>query len=183
MIDRTLDRKRALYRAFSYKIKHEQKRLTTLQTSYPLQFPERLYRPFIEKHIHLDERLRRSPKSIIERDEVQLERLTNRLKTMSPMYRVNEAAREISVLTNRLMTTSTHDLKQRQNRFSSTVRMLTSLNPLHVIERGYSIVYQDEKVQKSVEKLEVGSTVDIKMQDGTAKAMIKSIHKDDLEES
>ncbi|MDS9471107.1 exodeoxyribonuclease VII large subunit [Sporosarcina pasteurii] len=183
LIDRTLDRKRALYRAFSYKIKHEQKRLTTLQTSYPLQFPERLYRPFIEKHIHLDERLRRSPKSIIERDEVQLERLTNRLKTMSPMYRVNEAAREISVLTNRLMTTSTHDLKQRQNRFSSTVRMLTSLNPLHVIERGYSIVYQDEKVQKSVEKLEVGSTVDIKMQDGTAKAMIKSIHKDDLEES
>lgn len=183
LAERILDRKRALYRSFSYKIKHEQKRLLTLQTSYPLQFPERLYRPFIEKHIHLDERLKRSSEAVTQREEVQLERLENRLKMIAPLNRVKESAREITVLTNRLQSTTKHDLQQHQNRFSSAVRMLTSLNPLHVIERGYSIVYQNDKVQKSVRSLEVESTVQIKMKDGTVQAAVKSIHPDDKEES
>ena len=53
LFERVLDRKRALYNALSNQIKHERKRLTTLETSYPLQFPERLYRPFTERLIRL----------------------------------------------------------------------------------------------------------------------------------
>ena len=59
-----LDRKRAIYNSLSNQIKNERKRLTTLQTSYPLQFPERLYRPFTERLIGLEGRLLRSGQDI-----------------------------------------------------------------------------------------------------------------------
>ncbi len=64
LFERLLDRKRAIYNSLSNQIKNERKRLTTLQTSYPLQFPERLYRPFTEKLIGLEGRLLRSGQDI-----------------------------------------------------------------------------------------------------------------------
>lgn len=175
LMERVLDRKRTLYRSFSYRIKQEQKRLTTLQTSYPLQYPERLYRPFIEKHLHLEERLKRSAATLTQRDEVAIGQLMNRLQAHSPVNAVNSYRRELEQLGNRLLKTSSQGLKKHQDHFTSTLRILTSLNPLHVIERGYSIVYQDGKVQKSVENLKVGDAIQIKMQDGTAEATIKSV--------
>ena len=60
LFERILDRKRSIYISFSNQIKHERKRLTNYQQSYPLQFPERLYRPFTEKLSSLDDRLLRS---------------------------------------------------------------------------------------------------------------------------
>lgn len=178
LMERVLDRKRALYRSFSYQVKQEQKRLTSLQTSYPLQYPERLYRPFIEKHLQLEGRLKRSAETLTKRDEVAVGHLMNRLQSHSPVNAMNSSSRELELLTNRLMKTSSQELRKHEDRFASTVRMLTSLNPLHVIERGYSIVYQDEKVQKSVKNLEVGQAVQIKMQDGTAEATIKSVDQE-----
>ncbi len=178
LMERVLDRKRSLYRSFSYQVKHEQKRLLTLQQSYPLQYPERLYRPFIEKHLQLEERLQRSAETLTNRDEVSLNHLMTRLQHYSPVNAVNTYKRELALFTKRLHTTTQHELTKHEKHFSSTVRILSSLNPLHVIERGYSIVYQNEQVQKSVNDLEVGSTIQVQMQDGQAEAVIQSVNQE-----
>ena len=39
--------------------------------------------------------------------------------------------------------------------------MLKALNPLTIMERGYSIVYQNEEVANSVKSLEVGGNIQI----------------------
>lgn len=179
LMESVLDRKRALYRSFSYQVKHEQKRLLTLQHSYPLQYPERLYRPFIEKHLQLEERFIRSAETLTKRDEVSLDHLRNRLQHQLPLNEVNAYNRELLRLKKRLHTSVQHELQKHENHFASTIRMLTSLNPLHVIERGYSIVYQDEKVQKTVQDLTIGSTVQIQMQDGYAEATIQSVKQEE----
>lgn len=179
LMERVLDRKRALYRSFSYQIKHEQKRLSTLEHSYPLQYPERLYRPFIEKHLQLEERLMRSAKLLTEGDEVSFNQLVARLQHRSPLNDLNAYKKELSSLKKRLHTSTQHELKRHQNQFTSAIRMLSSLNPLHVIERGYSIVYQDKKVQKSVGDFTIGSTVQIQMQDGYAEATIQSVKQEE----
>lgn len=179
LMERVLDRKRALYRSFSYQIKHEQKRLFTLQHSYPLQYPERLYRPFIEKHLQLEERLMRSAQLLTERDEVSFNQLTTRLQHRSPLNDLTAYKKELSSLKQRLHMSMQHELTRHQNQFTSAIRMLSSLNPLHVIERGYSIVYQDEKVQKSVRDFTIGSTVQIQMQDGHAEATIQSVKQEE----
>ena len=179
LAERILDRKRTLYRSLSYKIKNEQKRLATLNASYPLQFPERLYRPFTEKLIGLEGRLIRSGQDITRRDELKLARLTSMLTSYSPVQKVKEQSREVLSLTDRLTKTMQHDFRMHTDRFSSSVRMLQALNPLSVMERGYSIVYQEGNVAKSANSLQAGSDIQIQLQDGTVNATVQSISLDD----
>ena len=181
LIERILSQKRTLYRAMSYKIKNEQKQLTSLQSSYPLQFPERLYRPFTEKLIGLEGRLVRSGQDITKRDQSELVRLTGMLSTYSPMQNLNEQKREVTALTNRLSRTIQHDFRMHAERFSSSVRMLKALNPLDIMERGYSIVYQQENVINTVNSLDIGTEVQIQLQDGTVTATVNSVSHDDAE--
>jgi exodeoxyribonuclease VII large subunit len=182
LVERLLERKRSLYRSLSQKIATEQKRLERLQSSYPLQFPERLYRPFTERLVTVEERLLRSGQDITNRDKLALERLTNMLSTYSPMKQIIENKREVLGFSDRLTRTIQHDYRVHANRFSSTVRMLNALNPLTVMERGYSIVYQEGTIINKVESLQTGMDIELQLQDGSAIATINSISREDREE-
>ncbi|MCZ2260112.1 exodeoxyribonuclease VII large subunit [Sporosarcina sp. G11-34] len=181
LVERILDRKRAVYGFMSNKIKNEQKRLSTLQSSYPLQFPERLYRPFTEKLIGLEDRLSRS--DITSRRTFELSKLSGMLSSYSPAQRVREETRTITLLTERLTRVVQQDLRMQTDRFSSSVRMLKALNPLNVMERGYSIVYKDGNVANSVTSLSVGTEINVRLQDGTVEATVQKISTNDKEES
>ena len=182
LAERILDRKRSLYRSFANKINNEQKRLKTLESSYPLQFPERLYRPFTEKLIGLEGRLIRSGQDITKRDELKLARLMGTLASNSPIQQVREQSREVISLTNRLTKTMQHDFRMHTDRFSSSIRMLQALNPLSVMDRGYSIVYQKGDVMKSAKALQPGNDIQIQLQDGTVDATVQSVSLDHKEE-
>lgn len=179
LMNRILDRKQTLYRSLSFQIKHEQKRLTTLQNAYPLQFPDRLYRPFIEKQLEMEERLKRTAEMIRNRDALALERLNYRLQHVSPNQRINHAKRELDLLNYRLNQTAKQILTMRQDRLMASVRILTSLNPLQVIERGYAIVYKDEVVQKSAAHLKTDDVIEVKMHDAIIQASIKSVNQEE----
>lgn len=178
LMDRILDRKHALYRSFTYRVKQEQERLTALQNSYPLQFPERLYRPFIEKHLHLEERLKRNAENLTRRDEMTLNHMIGRLQQYSPANAIQHGKMELDGLTNRLITTTNYQVGRHQDRFTSTLRILTSLNPLQIIERGYSIVYREDEVQKSAEQLNKGDSLQIKMHDGIVNVTVESVRQE-----
>ncbi len=175
LVERVLDRKRSLYSSLSNQIKIERKRLTTLQTSYPLQFPERLYRPYIEKLIGLEGRLIRSGQEMTVRRRSEVHRLSGILASYSPNQRIREGHRNLAALTERLSRAVNQDISLKRNRFQSTVRMLKALNPLDVMERGYSIVYQNDEVSKSVRSLESGDSIQIQMQDGMVAAKVETV--------
>lgn len=183
LFERVLDRKRALYNSLSNQIKHERKRLTTLQISYPLQFPERLFRPFTEKLIGFEGRLLRSSQDITGRRASELQRLSSMLSTFAPEQRIKEEHRNVTQFTERLTRAVQQDVRIRSERFQASIRMLQALNPLNVMERGYSIIYQDGAVANSVNSIEVGANIHIKLQDGTAEAIVQTITTNDGEES
>lgn len=175
LFERVLMRKRALFTSLSNKIKGEQKRLQTLQASYPLQFPERLYRPFTEKLIGLEDRLRRSGQDATKQATAELVRLSGMLHYHSPKLRLQEESRAVVALTDRLKRTAQHDVRTQRDRFTASVRMLQALNPLQVMERGYSIVYREGHVVNSVSSLSVDTEVEIRLQDGAVHASVNSI--------
>lgn len=183
LLERVLDRKRAIFGSMSNMIKNEQKRLSTLQASYPLQYPERLYRPFTEKLIGLEGRLSRNGFDITGRRTSELSRLSGILSSYSPDQRIKEESRSVSTLTDRLSRAAQHDVRLNSDRFSATIRMLKALNPLNVMERGYSIVYSDGNVANSVSSLLIGEDIQIRLQDGTAEATVHSTTLNDREES
>lgn len=55
---------------------------------------------------------------------------------------------------------------------------LDSFNPFSVLERGYTIVYKEEKVQTSAEELHVDDVIKIKFKDGNIEAVINNVKKD-----
>ncbi|WP_432358662.1 exodeoxyribonuclease VII large subunit [Sporosarcina sp. UB5] len=183
LVDRILERKRSIYIAFSNQIKHERKRLTTYQQSYPLQFPERLYRPFTEKLSGLDDRLLRSKIEITANRKAEHDRLNRMLSFYSPLQRVKEENRTLSILTERMTRTMQNELKNRADTFGSTIRTLKALNPLNVMERGFSITYKDGNVSNSVVGLTVGDTLHVRLKDGTVETEVKSITMKDEEET
>jgi len=183
LYDRILSRKRAIFRAMSMKIKSEQRRLAAIQSSYPLQYPERLYRPFTEKLSDIENRLARTGQNITTRGTTDLARLNAMLTFYSPEQRVNEGARNVTVLTDRLARAAQQDIRLKRDRFSSSIRMLQALNPLNVMERGYSIIYKDGEVANTASALPIGAEIQIHMQDGTADATVHTITMNDREES
>lgn len=183
LFERILERKRSLYISLSNHIKHERKRLTTTQQSYPLQFPERLYRPFTEKLSGLDDRLLRSRNELTANRKADHDRLDRMLSFYSPLQRIKDEDRNLSLLTERMKRAMQNDLRNKAEQFSSAIRMLKALNPLEVMERGFSIIYKEGTVANSVIGLEIGETLHVRMQDGTVESEIKSITMKDEEEN
>lgn len=182
LFERILERKRSIYVSLSNQIKHERKRLTTFQQSYPLQFPERLYRPFTEKLSGLDDRLLRSRNELTTNRKADHDRLDRMLSFYSPLQRVKEENRNLALSTERMSRAMQNDLRNKTDQFSSAIRMLKALNPLEVMERGFSIVYKEGNVANSVIGLEIGETLQVRLHDGTVDAEIKTIMMKDKEE-
>lgn len=175
LIERLLDRKRMLYRSLSNQIQAERKRLAAAQSSYPLQFPERLYRPFMERLIGLEGRLDRSRTDLTTRPKSELQRLHSLLTFYAPEKQIKEGCRLVDVLTERLTRAAYQQLRGKDESFKSAIRMLQALNPLAVMDRGFSILYQNGKVANSVQQLEVGDEIEIRLQDGVVEANIQSV--------
>jgi len=183
LFERILERRRSIYISFSNQIKHERKRLTTYQQSYPLQFPERLYRPFTEKLSGLDDRLLRSRNELTANRKADHDRLNRMLSFYSPLQRIKEEDRNLSLFTDRMTRAIQSDLRNKGDQFTSAIRMLKALNPLEVMDRGFAIVYKEGTVTNSVLGLEVGETLQVRLQDGTVDTEIKSITMKDEEEN
>ena len=76
-----------------------------------------------------------------------------------------------------------HDFRMHTNQFHHhRLRMLQALNPLSVMDRGYSIVYQKGDVMKSAKALQPGNDIQIQLQDGTVDATVQSVSLDHKEE-
>ncbi|MDW0108914.1 exodeoxyribonuclease VII large subunit [Sporosarcina aquimarina] len=172
---RILDRKRVIYRFLSTRLTQEQKRLDRMRNSYPFLYPERLYRPFIEKQSSLEERLIRSRGELLYRKTQEFSQKTARLQYVSPSAVLKQRLKESTVTEERLIRAMQQSLGGKKDRFLADIRMLQALNPLSVMERGFSIIYKEGAVVKTADALASGDSVKINMQDGTAVAEIRSI--------
>ncbi|QTD43271.1 exodeoxyribonuclease VII large subunit [Sporosarcina sp. Te-1] len=175
LFERILDRKRSLYLSLSNQIKHERRRLSVCDSSYPFQYPERLYRPFTEKLSVLEDRIYRSGADITARRKLEHQRLDRILAFYSPAQRISDERRNIDRHTERMTLAATRYIQTRQERFTSSIRMLKALNPLQVMERGFSVTYQEGQVVKKASEIHVGDPVQIRLQDGVVEADVKSV--------
>ncbi|HLR11074.1 MAG TPA: exodeoxyribonuclease VII large subunit [Sporosarcina sp.] len=178
LLDKTQRMQRTIQQMYQFKINEAKKRLIAYQKSYPLQYPERLYRPFIERLADLEHRFERSMKQLTTNKNTEIDYLNRRLQQQSPLQAIKMQQKELNALQNRLYYSSRQQYKHFEQRFAATLRILSSLNPLHVMERGFAIVYHDDEIQKSVERIKTGNSITIQLQDGTVDATVQSIKKE-----
>ncbi|MET3574800.1 exodeoxyribonuclease VII large subunit [Bhargavaea ullalensis] len=171
---RILEVKSRMHQSLLGRMRQETRRLEALESSYPLQFPERLYRPFAERLDALEERFLQSAQRLIGDRRHAAVNLDTRLHARSPGVLIDAAKDRTDRLGRELERNARETVKLHGRTFASSLRTLQALNPLAVMERGYSIVRSGDRVVKSAAALSAGDRIGISFRDGTAEAEVLS---------
>lgn len=183
LLQHMMNRTSQLVHLMTTMITHDKKRLNRVVSSYPLAYPERLYRPFIEKLTRLQEQFERSGKNIVVKEREQYTQKVLRLRIQNPQRSLDPLRKNVQNLQDRMHLSMKSTLKNKGRTLESSIRTLEALNPLTIMKRGYSISYQNDRVVKSVGDLNKDEPIRISLQDGVINATIQSILKKEEGES
>ena len=104
----------------------------------------------------------------------QLHELTGQLEARSPIDRVNLAKSELDYSELCLKNAMENRLKERESEIKTFASTLESLNPVAILNRGYSVAERDGKVICSKEELEIGDPFKLTFRDGEIEAVRKA---------
>lgn len=156
-------------------------RLKKVTESYPMMYPERLYRPFDERLARLEDQLSLSYERHMTREQQRLERLIAKLERYIPTQKLYYEAQRLTNLEHRLQQAATQQLNRKQRQFEVVLRTMAALNPLSIMERGYSIVYNGQhEVVMSTQHVAPGDQLTIHVADGHIETtVINTVQKED----
>lgn len=177
LLQHVTNRKSQILSIVSATLSHERKRLTRVISAYPLAYPDRLYRPFVEKLTRATEQLEKSGRTLLQQKQQHLDQQTMRLTLQNPQKLVQQHLKDIDVYQQRLHIATQKNIQTKGRSFSAMIQLLEALNPLKIMDRGYSITYQNDQVVKSIEELDLKKQLHIKLPDGVVLASIDSITK------
>lgn len=160
-------------------LKHERARLTRVQSAYPMLYPERLYRPFVEQLAQLDDRMQRAAVQAMEQQRYKWQHLEQKLQIYNPLKEIVYEKKRIESMQQILTRAIAQKLQQERQHFTAAVHTLEMLNPLSIMTRGYAIAYDDQKIVKSVDSLEEGQKIDLQFTDGRVQTIVQSIQKEE----
>ena len=172
LLDRLLNYRSGMYRTTANAIAREKASLERLTTSFPLAYPDRLYRPFIERVERATESLRRETFQQFNYSRERYKNLDKQLATRTPESRIRQSSLELDALKKRIDQLAALTVRDNTQQLTSAMRTLDALSPLKIMDRGYSIIYKDDKVVKSVEQVEAGDKLSISMRDGVLKTNV-----------
>ena len=130
---------------------------------------------YIEQHkIRLYEVI----KNLINNKQIYLNKLVDSyvLKNPLALYEIKE--QKLDNLYDRLNKVMLHKIEIAENKLSYLIRELKILNPLNILEAGYSLTTKDNEIINSVKKVNVDDTLNIKVTDGVINVLVKEINNE-----
>ncbi|WP_298829278.1 exodeoxyribonuclease VII large subunit [uncultured Planococcus sp.] len=176
LLERVTSYRSQMYRTVSGAVNQQKQALNRLTSSFPLAYPERLYRPFIERVERATDSLQRESLQQLNRSKERYRTLDQQLKSRVPLQRIRQSETDVAELARRLDYQVNQLLKNRSQQLSSAIRTLDALSPLKIMDRGYSIPYIEGAVVKSVSQVKVGDRLTMAMQDGTILTTVDEIN-------
>jgi exodeoxyribonuclease VII large subunit len=168
LLDRVLTGQSRLIRGMKEKLNFQKERFVRIQKSYAFRYPRRVYEQKLEAVDQLNERLIRGSEKqyVLKRDQHQL--LQKRIKRVHPFELWKESVVLQAKKEKDLVRAMERIAVIKRKDFKQMLSTLEALNPLRVMERGYSLVYDDSgKLAKSVEVFEKDDKLQVQMSDGS----------------
>ena len=119
-----------------------------------------------------ERRAERAVYSILDKTSDRFIALNARLSAQSPKNRLRLTAEKLTGLDKRREAAFLRYLQRLGSQLGEKAAKLDSLSPLKVLSRGYSLVYKEDKLLSSSEKLEKGDKIRINFGNGGAEAEI-----------
>lgn len=102
----------------------------------------------------------------------KLETLEKRLEAAVPFARINSYKEKLNIIEKNLNTAYKNKLSDFEKCVAEKAIQLEALSPLKTLSRGYSLVYKENNLVKSVKQLSFGDRIDVQLSDGTVLATI-----------
>ncbi|BDX01695.1 exodeoxyribonuclease 7 large subunit [Marinomonas pontica] len=114
----------------------------------------------------LKHRLRQSMQRKVSEQRSQAANLAHRLERNSPTRRIDQDRQKLKDIDARLARALSNTLTNKQTAFARIVDKLNLVSPLNTLARGYAIASRDKQVIRSVNDVEKGDAIKIRVQDG-----------------
>ena len=116
----------------------------------------------------------KNPLSIYEIKEQRLDNLLDRLQLFIANKLKEDNLRYHKIIDNKLLKEPTKILENKEYQFNILLKTVTILNPMKLLDSGYSIVKNKNEVITSVKLVNVNDVINIALKDGTIDAKIVS---------
>ncbi|MFC8686221.1 exodeoxyribonuclease VII large subunit [Brevibacillus porteri] len=172
-----------MHRAVRGTMTEQRSRLTRLSNSYAMRQPERRLEEASERLDRAHLRMRQSMKHLLERRRERYSRLDEQIKRYRLADQVGEKRKNLSKLRATLDERMMGRLNQKRMAFAARVATLEALSPLKVIQRGFSLVYTNDRLVKSVEQFAAGDEIMVRLSDGSATARVEKVKREEEKKS
>ena len=174
LLDKVINQQSGMYRVVSNLLDREKTALRKVATSMPFAYPDRLYRPFIERVERAADSLQREVFQHLNRSRERFGNLDRQLANRIPVQRIKQSQSDISQLQKRLDQSAHIAVNNNKMKLASAIRTLDAMSTLKLMERVYTIPYKDGMVVKSIHQVDAGDELNVTMQDGTVQATVKN---------
>jgi exodeoxyribonuclease VII large subunit len=169
-----------LLKSIHYLISDHRERLNRLAKSQVFRRPKQQLEHYTQQLDHLQDRLHYGV-------DKRLTRLRNKLHTHERKLLAQSPAQKVKYLSERLLTDDRRlkrsieqSIRSEKQRLGQMLRQLDSLSPLKIMDRGYSLAYEEKNKQliKSINQVSLGDVVQIRLKDGKLDCQVWSMEVD-----
>ncbi|MBO8170369.1 MAG: exodeoxyribonuclease VII large subunit [Bacillaceae bacterium] len=166
------------------KLKEKRNRLESLQKSYAFRHPKNLVLQYEQRLDRAQERLLHRGSKMVDYKREYLKYQIQRLLVANPRKKLQNIQKERLRLNKELARNMHNRIREVRQHRAHLIGQLDALSPLKVMQRGYSLVYnEDNQLIKSVRKINPGDAVRVKMTDGQLDCQVWGIEEGGNNES
>ena len=168
---------KALVRSLQQKLQYYLDLLKRLMTRRFFHQPEEIFIPQIQRVDELQLRLLRGLEQNLFAHQERLKDRVHRLLQASPEKIILYSKENLGMLKKRMMHITQSQLLLNKERFEGIIKNLNAYNPLSILERGYSISSKDNKALKSIEGINPGDPIQVRLSRGKLDCTVRKIIK------
>lgn len=168
LLERVLTKQSRLIRVMKEKVRFQQERLNRIEKSYAFRYPQKMYEQKMEQVDKVTERLVRGADNLFVTQKDAYSSLIRRLERNNPKQLFALAAEQHTKMEKELNRAMVAIFSAKSKDYHQMLATLDALSPLKVMDRGYSLVYDQEgRLAKSVGDFSKDSQLKVQMADGS----------------
>ncbi|MEE3665257.1 exodeoxyribonuclease VII large subunit [Listeria monocytogenes] len=176
--ERLAERKYRLLAVTRQALERKERSLEQLKQHLILNGPKHQLEQRMERTDYFSERLNNAFSKQIFVKQTAFDRLNDRLHYYHPNKEIELQKEQMTLHLQALDKAMKQLLKDKQQSFFRQVDALEHLSPLSLLKRGFGVTYKENTLVKSVQELEVGDNIQVKMQGGHIDALITAKEED-----
>ena len=150
-------------------------RLDNIKKSYILKNPLALYEVKEQKLDNMIENLNNYILKKLETYHLELNHLKNSYALENPMRLFKNQQERLIYSEKTLYNNIKNIILTKEHNYKLTINTLKLVNPLNILDKGYSLVKKNNKVIKNCQDLKINDIIDIRFSKGSIEALVKDI--------